>query len=587
MNKLSKLLLPGGILLILAAGIFVTHLAKAQTAIIVNGATYQTVEEALQAAIPSDRATIKGEQIAKIKTIAKVERGDYWIEVVDMKPRENGVDIFARAWDKNNNLIGFGEDGSVEIEHFIIINPPILVPDLAGEVVRTWTNNDGIVIERRYREDLGEALLQSLEHTLSVKKQKYGPAYVVPGKIGNTTTTVYPDPDPETNTVDGRIFNAACDCAWATIRSGAGTGSVDTNTNEDAARIVSGVNTNQWATQVRSIYGFLTSNIPDTDVISSATFSLVGSSVESNFSQSVVVDRNIPASATALAASDFNIGNWDAVEQATGRITIASWSISGYNDFTLNGTGIGNVNKAGVSWFGIRLSGDFDNSEPTWVGSTAGGVNNHYADQTGTTQDPKLVVEHSAAAPVLSNLAYSNVTSSGADITWTTDVSADSEVTYDTSSPVAEGDPSEYDATASTTHSVSLTGLSANTTYYFFASSTASGLSGTSTESSFTTPVVDIEDLHADNIGSGWADIRWTTESTADSKVWYSLTSPVSATNFTEVSDATATTTHRLYLSGLLHNAVYYYRAVSGSGGNFATSSERTFNTTSTALCTD
>ena len=43
-----------------------------------------------------------------------------------------------------------------------IFNPPILVDDPAGDIVRTWTDEDGIVRTRRMREDLVACILATL-----------------------------------------------------------------------------------------------------------------------------------------------------------------------------------------------------------------------------------------------------------------------------------------------------------------------------------------------------------------------------------------------------------------------------------------
>jgi hypothetical protein len=41
-----------------------------------------------------------------------------------------------------------------------VVNPPLLVPDLAGKVVRTAVDADGNVVETRFREDPAAALQQ-------------------------------------------------------------------------------------------------------------------------------------------------------------------------------------------------------------------------------------------------------------------------------------------------------------------------------------------------------------------------------------------------------------------------------------------
>lgn len=594
MNKLFNLLIPaGGIASLIAGGIFVAHFVKAVDGYVVNGNVYNTLEEALPNVSPSERGTVKGVEIAKIGTIAKMQRGDYSVEVVSMEPREGGVEIYVKAWDANNNPIGFGRDGTVETERFVIINPPVLVYDPNGPIVRTYTNNEtGVTTEKHFREDLQESVLLAIE--ASIKSHSTG--NVISGKVGRSTLIAYPNAGSGTAPMDGDSRPGTVGASFSTKRNEAAavfnTDGQNT-TGYATVRVRTTAITDEFQTFFRGGWGWDTSSIPDGAVISSSTVGFIGTEVGTDLGDTDVqiVSLATPANETAMVAADFDPADFGAT-------VFASASVSGINVagtsndnnlFTLNANGIAAINKTGNTYFGARIKWDTDNSfTGTWASSVFTSVGFGLAEQTGTNLDPKLTVEYTLDPPVLSNLSASNVTSDSALITWTTDISSDSEVTYDTSSPVTDGDPSVYDGTATTTHSVTLSGLTGNVTYYFFASSTASnGLTGTSTESSFMTSVVDIEGLHADNIGAGWADIKWTTVSSATSKVWYSLTSPVSATNFTEVASTTTATDHTLTLEGLLHNAIYYYVAVSGIDGNFATSSERMFNTTSTALCTD
>src|SRR5262249_51876260 len=84
------------------------------------------------------------------------------------------------------------KDGSIDIERFRIFNPPILVEDPNGDINQEWTDDDGAHHTRHLREDAKEALLQSLEQTIAVKKDQYTAENLEPGKIGNTTDTFYP-----------------------------------------------------------------------------------------------------------------------------------------------------------------------------------------------------------------------------------------------------------------------------------------------------------------------------------------------------------------------------------------------------------
>jgi hypothetical protein len=69
---------------------------------------------------------------------------------------------------------------------------------------------------------------------------------------------------------------------------------------------------------------------------------------------------------------------------------------SQYNDFPLNASGLTNITFTGVSKFGLReLTYDIGDVEPTNVIHS---VKANFADVTGTATDPKLVVEHAAAA---------------------------------------------------------------------------------------------------------------------------------------------------------------------------------------------
>jgi hypothetical protein len=102
---------------------------------------------------------MKGEAIAKVGALPKTKRADYAIEIVSTEPIKDGVQVLARAWDKNGRQIGFGRDGTVDIERFIIMNPPILVDDPNGDITKTYVSPDGVTHVRTLREDTKEALL--------------------------------------------------------------------------------------------------------------------------------------------------------------------------------------------------------------------------------------------------------------------------------------------------------------------------------------------------------------------------------------------------------------------------------------------
>ena len=88
-------------------------------------------------------------------------------------------------------------------------------------------------------------------------------------------------------------------------------------------------------------------------------------------------------------------------------------------------------------------------------------------------------------APVISNVAASNITATSADITWTTDEAADSRADY---GPDTSYGSFETDAAIVASHSINLTGLEASSTYHYMATSAdGSGNSASSVDFTFTT----------------------------------------------------------------------------------------------------
>jgi chitodextrinase len=184
--------------------------------------------------------------------------------------------------------------------------------------------------------------------------------------------------------------------------------------------------------------------------------------------------------------------------------------------------------------------------------------------------------------PEISNVASSAITQTTATITWNTNEPADSRVRYGTTS----GGPYDeaYDDTDVTSHSMGLTGLTENTTYYYKVRSTdPSGNSAESAEYSFKTlaPVPDEEPPVISNVASSAAETRatitWDTDEPADSRVKYGTTSGGS---YDEEYDATDVTSHSVDLTGLSANTTYYYVVNSTDpSGNAAESDEYSIKT--------
>lgn len=316
--------------------------------------------------------------------------GNVTFNIVSVSANTVGVpriDIFARVFIDGKQL-GFGKNGTVDIERFVFYNPPILVPDNTGTITTTWT--DEVTQQqytRRFREDPLAAILETLAHTAKMVG-KVGTA-IVPNSIGNTTSTFYPD----ASNTDGRalIISAA---SWNAAVTGNGnysdygTATLQLYTNSDDNRID------------RIFLLFDTSGIPDTDTISSATISVYGSSKSQQgvVNMAMNITQANPASNSAIANADYQATLPYTTKLSDTSISYASFSTTGYNDWALNSSGIANISKTGTSKFSWRYDGDIDNSGPgTGAGTDDQNMNALGYVTAGTSQDPKLVVVHSGA----------------------------------------------------------------------------------------------------------------------------------------------------------------------------------------------
>lgn len=352
-----------------------------------------------------EKAEAKGRRIAEIGFVRKQRINDKYfnghIEILSMKPIKGGVEILVRAWDKNNNPIGWG-DGTVEIEKFIFINPPVMVDDPKGNVVREWADAaTGELKKRTLREDPLEAILQSLTHTISVKKEKFDGSGIIEGKIGNTTLTVYPAAGANTP-VDGYTDSGGAYVAWATLIARAGNYAAVSDTETYFHGFEAGTTSGTWSYLKRSMFLFDTSALTSLATISSVVMSLYGSA---NFTADTgtAVTPNIdiytstPANTNNLVAADHS--QYGTVSQTGSPIAYASWNTAAYNDFTFNATGRGNVSSSGISKFAARNANyDVAAVAPTWSSGALKRIGGYFADQDGTTYDPKLVVEYTLPA---------------------------------------------------------------------------------------------------------------------------------------------------------------------------------------------
>ena len=232
----------------------------------------------------------------------------------------------------------------------------------------------------------------------------------LPVPAGATVTTVYPDADPETATVDGSMTRSQADNTWANLRDGAATSVNSTAASQSFYEQASGASADTYARLRRTGFLWDASSIADTDTKDSAIASFYGAAGATDGLTSAMIlnlTSFAPASNTDLVGGDFAVANFGSTKFVTGGYAQSSWSASAYNDLTLNADGLTNISLTGISKFGGRSEHDIDNVAPGGpFTSQADDVEAVNAETAGTTQDPKLAVTHSAVVTFIAKAIF-------------------------------------------------------------------------------------------------------------------------------------------------------------------------------------
>ena len=216
--------------------------------------------------------------------------------------------------------------------------------------------------------------------------------------FGFATLTKYPDADPESTSVDAKInhiYAAGSGVTWATIVAAGGTEATPSDPSGDILNIQSDTGTGNWKRLTRGIFLFDTSSLTSGANISSAVMSLYGWYKADGLGVTPNLDiyTSTPASNTDIVAGDFDaIGS---TSQTGSPVTWANLNAAGYTDFTFDATGRGNVSKTSISKFGARNANyDVAATPPSWSSNHETDLAIYFADQSGTSNDPKLVVTY-------------------------------------------------------------------------------------------------------------------------------------------------------------------------------------------------
>lgn|SRR3990167_3964747 len=370
----------------------------------------------------AEKSEIKSAEIAKLNLVGEYDNFTFGlhIEIISLSKikvgTQHGIEMIARAW-KDGKTLGFGKDGSVEIERFRFYSPPIMTADGTKSEV---TRRDGTAyLKNNLKEDPITAVKNTLAHIIHlVGKQD---TKITVGKIGNTTSTFY---TADAAGGDARIDTAASS-SWDTSHDSTD-GSYDGS--EDAQGEIGSIQGGVNFVMPRGFYFFNTGAISATDTISSATFSLFVEattdgdndaqayiSVVQTQGQNVSSDTNLVTGDIEFCGSAID-NPTEGVDVGT-RADITGISTSAYLDFALNATGIGWIARSGedkpvggtlgITYLGAREGHDIEDVAVAGPSVTSR-INPSHEETAGSDQDPKLVVVHAGAAAGPANLKTYN-----------------------------------------------------------------------------------------------------------------------------------------------------------------------------------
>jgi formylglycine-generating enzyme required for sulfatase activity len=320
---------------------------------------------------------------------------------------------------------------------------------------------------------------------------------------------------------------------------------------------------------------------------------------------STYIDNGTATTVSAGALANVNKGSNTVYVVAIDNASTPNYSPSNYisGTFTLNSTTPDNVGNLVASDSSIKSQSQW-NVTLTWTAPTYQGAGNLsylvYRSADGTTfaqVGSSSGLSYVDSAPLSAKYYYkvytkdgANATSSGtnavsitptgkwtsaptlstgpdagsittkkATITWTTSRTADSKISYGTSTGSYNSvEPSNSSQVSS--HSIQLTGLSPGTTYYYKAKWTdEDGNTGTSDEKSFSTSSAPTaKNVSVTSIGLTSGLINYTVTNASSVKIYYGITSSFGGT--TTVSTSTTETAYTTQLTALLDGTKYYYK---------------------------
>ncbi len=196
--------------------------------------------------------------------------------------------------------------------------------------------------------------------------------------FGFDTLTAYTEPNSEAGSHD--LYYTSSDSTYSSAR-----GASAASPNFGFFKVLLENNYTDPDFRVRrGVLKFDTSGISNAEISAAELQLHFDANSEQDSGQSDVIVTAFAPAGDVPANSDF---------QAYGSEVFATYGFDDitnnqYNSIALSGAGIEHLNPYGSASFGLRLSGDYNNQEPTGTNK----ANFYAADEAGIDKDPKLIV---------------------------------------------------------------------------------------------------------------------------------------------------------------------------------------------------
>jgi hypothetical protein len=384
-----------------------------------------------------------------------------------------------------------------------------------------------------------------------------------------TTGTAPAGPPVISNVVVSNITNTSATITWTTDQPSSSLVNFGTTTGYGSATTL---DPTLVTSHTVSLTGLTLGTTYDFDVVSTNASAMSANSANATFLTTSVVSTPpviTNVTTTNLTSTSVTV-NWTTDQPASSLVNYGTTTAYGSSSPVL--TTLVTAHSVTLTGLAAGTAYDFDV------------VSANAASQSTTSPNATFTTPATTAIPP--NVGYVvawGINNSGAVVTWSTDVLANTQLAYGTTT--ALGQLSPLQTTMAASHGVTLSGLVSGTTYYFVAQSTgANGATGYSTVMSFTTtgtapagPPV-ISNVVVSSITNTSAMITWTTDQASSSQVNFGKTTGYGSSS---TLDPTLVTSHSVTLTGLTLGTTYDFDVVSAnSGAMSATSGNSTFLTT-------